>query len=97
MMSTGTVVWFQNNQHNNSSLQRDRRMEQWLQGEIAELKQKIQQDERDYRHADGAEAERLEKILARSDITLRGFYDKMAQIATFQPAPSKFSNISSPP
>jgi hypothetical protein len=39
-------------------------MEQWLQGEIAELKQKIQQDERDYRHADSAEAERLKEIIA---------------------------------
>jgi hypothetical protein len=72
-------------------------MEQWFQEKIDKLEQKIQRDERDYRHADGAEAERLEKILARSDITLRGLYDKMAQIATFQPAPSKFSNISSPP
>jgi hypothetical protein len=72
-------------------------MEQWLQENIDKLEQKIQQDERDYRHADSAEAERLEKILARSDTTLRGLYDKMAQIATSQLAPSKFSNISSPP
>jgi hypothetical protein len=72
-------------------------VEQWLQGEIAELKQKIQQDERDYRHADSAEAERLKEIIAGDKALLKYFVQQMTQIATSQPAPSKFSNISSPP
>jgi uncharacterized protein CbrC (UPF0167 family) len=63
---------------------------EFLRDEIAELKQKIQQDERDYRHAtDPAEAERLKEIIDGDKATLRGYVQQMAQIAS-QSAPSKF-------
>jgi hypothetical protein len=57
---------------------------EFLQEKIDKLEQKIQQDERDYRHAtDPAEAERLKEIIDRNTATLRGLYDKLSQ-------PSKF-------
>jgi TATA-binding protein-associated factor Taf7 len=60
---------------------------EWVRDEIAELKQKIQQDERDYSNAtDPAQAERLKKIIDEDEATLatlRGLYDKLSQ-------PSKF-------
>jgi hypothetical protein len=63
---------------------------EFLHEKIDKSKQKIQQDERDYRHAtDPAEAERLKEIIDGDKATLRGLYDTMAQIAS-QSAPSKF-------
>jgi uncharacterized protein CbrC (UPF0167 family) len=57
---------------------------EWLRDEIAELKQKIQQDEeRLLNEKDPRKCDTLQKFIDRNTATLRGLYDKLSQ-------PSKF-------